>query len=121
MRHKLQPPSHLSKTEAALFSEILLAAPPNQFSLSDAYLLSSFCQVTILIRAQARMAAKAKKENRQAEIKLVLEGMKTQSLLATKLRLTTLGRTAAHTVARSHDKHRPPSAYDEMRQKGWID
>jgi hypothetical protein len=43
---------------------------------------------------RGRTAAKAKKESRQAEFKLLFEACKTQ--LATKLRLTTHSRTVPH-------------------------
>lgn len=119
IRHQLQPPDHLSAKEAALFREVLLSAPADQFSLADQYLLATFCQITCLIRTQARTAAKAKKESRQGEFKLLFEACKTQSLIATKLRLTTHSRIVPHVAGRAHDKHRPPSIYEAMRLAGW--
>jgi len=46
-RHQLQPPDFLSDIEQELFRDVVMSAPPNQFSLSDVYLLSTFCQITI--------------------------------------------------------------------------
>ena len=121
VRHQLQPPDRLSEVEAALFREVLHNTPANQFSVSDQYLLATFCQITVLLREQADRARKARPEHRAAEFKLLFEACKAQSLIATKLRLTTSARTAAHVISRAHDKHQP-SAYDLLReQEGWND
>jgi hypothetical protein len=120
VRHRLQPPDHLSATERALFVEILHNVPANQFSVSDQYLLSTFCQITLLVREQAARARKAKPDNRARELKVLFEAIKSQSLIATKLRLTTTARTKAHVISRAHDKHRP-SAYDLLRAQEYTD
>jgi phage terminase small subunit len=117
MRHQLRPPDHLSASEQALFREVLANVPANQFSFADVYLLATFCQITTLLREQADRARKARPENRASEFKLLFEATKAQSLIATKLRLTTTSRTAAHVISRAHDKHRP-SAYDML---DWTD
>jgi phage terminase small subunit len=114
MRHQLRPPNHLSASEQALFREVLHNVPANQFSFADVYLLATFCQITLLLREQADRAHKAKPENRARELKVLFEAIKSQSLIATKLRLTTTARTKAHVISRAHDAHRP-SAYALLR------
>ena len=48
------------------------------------------------------------------KFKMLDPTVKTQALLATKLRLVTLARIGPRTAGRAHDAHRP-SAYDTMR------
>src|SRR5262245_11805117 len=105
-RHQLTPPDHLTDSEADLFREVLANTPPNQFSFADVYLLSTFCQITMLVREQMRRVQGAKQDRRAAELKLLLDAVKSQSLVATKLRLTTSARTAAHVISRAAQKHR---------------
>ena len=116
IRHQLQPPDHLTASEAELFREVLHNTPPNQFSVSDQYLLATFAQITTLVREQAVRARKAKAEHRARELKVLFEAIKSQSLIATKLRLTTTARTKAHVISRAHDKHQP-SAYSLLHEE----
>jgi phage terminase small subunit len=118
IRHELQPPDHLSASEQDLFREVLANAPATQFSFSDQYLLATFCQITGVLREQARRVQKAKRENRAAELKMLIDTSKAQAMIATKLRLTTSARTASHVISRAQEKHKP-SAYDLLREKGW--
>src|SRR5262245_33909781 len=111
VRHTLAPPDHLSATERALFRDVLANAPATQFSFSDQYLLATFCQITALLREQARRVHKAKREHRAAELKLLIDTSKAQAMIAVKLRLTTSARTAMTTISRAQQKHKP-SAYD---------
>lgn len=94
--------------------EVLHNAPATQFSFSDQYLLATFCQITMLVREQADRARKARPENRVRELKVLFEAIKSQSLIATKLRLTTSARTRPHVISRAHDAHKP-SAYALLR------
>ena len=120
IRHQLQPPDHLTASEADLFREVLHNTPPNQFSVSDQYLLATFCQITSLVCEQAVRARKARSEHRARELKVLFEAIKSQSLIATKLRLTTVARTKAHVIGRAHDNFQP-SAYDILREQGGLD
>jgi hypothetical protein len=113
----LSPPDSLSDAEAALFYEVTANVPRGQFSVSDVYLLSTFVQVTSLIRTLAQDAAKADQQTRQVKTKMLLEASKTQLQLATKPRLTTQSRTTAEKVGRAQAKHRP-SFYDQFLPEG---
>jgi phage terminase small subunit len=108
---QLLPPDHLTAKEQQLFREVLANTPSGQFSPSDTYLLSTFCQVICVVRQAARNASTAKPKDRQAAFKMLAEAAKTQSMIATKLRLVPSARTGPRTVGRAHDAHRP-SAYD---------
>ena len=116
-RPNLRPPSHLSAKEAALFREVVANAPSGQFSASDAYLLASFAQVTVLLEGAAAAAAKANNETRPVKIKMLDQLVKCQALLASKLRLAPQSRIGPRTAGRAHDNHRP-SAYDSFVMEG---
>jgi phage terminase small subunit len=108
---RLDPPDHLTATEQKLFREVLANTPSGQFSLSDTYLLATFCQVTCVVRQAARSASTAKPKDRQSAFKMLAEAAKCQSMIATKLRLVPSARTSPRSLARASDAHRP-SAYD---------
>src|SRR5262245_43659756 len=114
---RLQPPDHLSAKEARLFNEVVTLAPPNLFAPADVFLIATFAHVTALIEDAAKAATKAKDGDRQVKYKMLSELAKTQSVLATKLRLAPQSRTSQITAARQSAQHRP-SAYDLMRH-GW--
>jgi hypothetical protein len=109
----LQPPPHLTATEAKLFVEVVGNAPSGQFSASDVYLLTSFVRVTLVCEQAAKALAKANDKTRPTRMKMLDQAVKMQALLATKLRLATLSRLGPRTAGRQHDAHRP-SAYDTM-------
>src|SRR5262245_877076 len=85
---RLEPPAFLSATEAALFREVLLNVPAGHFARADQYLLATFCQVTMLCRQTAKAATKANAKDAPTRFKMLFEAVKTQALIATKLRLT---------------------------------
>jgi phage terminase small subunit len=116
-RALLRPPAHLSEREARLFNEVVLLAPPKQFSASDVFLLTTFSQVTSLLEDAAKAASKANDETRVQKVKALAELAKLQGSLASKLRLAPQSRTNQINTARQHDKHRP-SAYDMI---DWTD
>jgi hypothetical protein len=109
----LRPPPHLTAKEAALFREVVATSPSGQFSASDVYLLTTFVHITSLLEGAAASARKANDNTRQMKFKMLAELAKTQSLIATKLRLVPSARIAPRTAGRAHDAHRP-SAYDTM-------
>lgn len=117
-RIMVQAPEHLSEREARLFNEVVLLAPPKQFSASDVFLLTTFAQVTVLLEDAAKAASKANDETRVQKVKALAELAKLQGSLASKLRLAPQSRTNAINTARQHAAHRP-SAYDLMTD--WID
>jgi hypothetical protein len=116
---RLQSPEHLSAREARLFNEVVTLASPNQFAPSDVCLIATFAQVTALIEDAAKAAAQATDSDRQAKYKTLAELAKTQSVLATKLRLAPQSRISPATAARQAAGYRP-SAYDVMRNGGDI-
>jgi hypothetical protein len=121
----LRPPSHLTARETALFREVVANAPAAQFSASDTYLLTTFVQITALLEGAAATARKADDKTRQVKFKMLAELAKTQSLIATKLRLVPSARIGPRTAGRQHDGHKP-SAYDTMGfdreffEDGWF-
>jgi hypothetical protein len=117
---RLEPPSHLTAKEQALFAQVIASAPSGQFSPSDVFLLTTFVQITALIEGAATAARKASDQTRQTKFKMLAELAKTQSLIGTKLRLTPSSRIGPKTVGRAADVHRP-SAYDIGRMSGSWD
>src|SRR5262245_31963435 len=83
----VRPPAHLSQKEMRLFNEVVLLAPPNAFSASDTYLLTTFVQVTALLEDAAAAASNANDETRVQKVKALAELAKLQGSLASKLRL----------------------------------
>jgi hypothetical protein len=104
----------LSAKEAAVFNEVVTLAPPNAFVQSDVFLLSTFSRITALIAGAARAAAKADEKTKQIKYKMLAELVKTQCVLATKLRLAPQSRISQITAARQAASHQP-SFYDTMR------
>jgi hypothetical protein len=111
----LHPPAHLTVKEAQLFRDVVANVPSSQFSPSDVYLLTTFSQITALL--QDAVSA-VRKDTQPQNLKALNDLAKTQSMLATKLRLTAQSRTNAISTARAHANHRP-SVYDLMRPEDW--
>jgi hypothetical protein len=111
---RLLPPHHLTAKEAKLFHDVVSNTPSGQFSASDTYLLATFVQITALLEGAAATARKADDKTRQIKFKMLSELAKTQSLLATKLRLAPQSRISQITAARQANNHKP-SFYDTMR------
>lgn len=102
----LQPPADLSASEAALFREVVANTASSHFAASDAPLLASYCQATLLARSAGKRMV------RDPDLVATWEkAVKAQAMLATKLRLTVQSRADAQTTARRAANH-SPSAYD---------
>jgi hypothetical protein len=105
---RVEPPSDLSATEAALFRKLIADCAPDHFVPSDRPLLVSYVQATLL----ARRAAKSMTTD--ASFAAAFErAAKIQAMLATRLRLAPQSRADPKTVARRQSEHKP-SAYDLM-------
>jgi hypothetical protein len=118
--HHIPAPDFLNDEETQIFCEVLSLSPPNHFAAADVFLLATFAQLTAMIRQAAASARKAKPKDRAAAIKQVMEMAKAQAVLCTKLRMAPQSRLGQRTAHRIADNFRP-SAYDEMRAKGWDD
>jgi len=99
---RLSPPDYLSKAEAQIFRDIVANAPAKHFTRNDELLLATFAKVTHQIRQTTDPGE-------------LLRAARTQTLLATKLRLTPSSRLDAKTNARATANARGPSVYDLMR------
>jgi phage terminase small subunit len=104
---RLQPPSSLSESEAAIFTAVLKACDPTHFRKSDLPLLCRFCELTAL----ADQAAHELRENGavidgKASAWIIVQEKCVRGLvaLATKLRLSPQSRLDPKSVARQ----RPP-------------
>ena len=86
---RLEPPRHLNKTEKAVFIE--LATTAGHFVPTDAGLLASLAQATVMARNAARDPDKSVVWER---------AVKMQAMLSTKLRLTPQARCDPKTVGR---------------------
>ena len=89
---RLDPPRYLNKAEAAVFTEL---AATGHFVPTDAGLLASLAQATIMARKAARDPAKLSVWERAVKI---------QAMLSTKLRLTPQARTDPKTVGRQQPR-----------------
>jgi hypothetical protein len=118
--HRLEAPDHLTVDEQQIFSEVVALSPPGHFVPADVFLISTFAQVTAIIREAATNARKAKPTARPAAYKQLQEMAKTQATLCTKLRMAPQSRIGARDAARRADKF-SPSAYDliEMNARGF--
>jgi hypothetical protein len=106
---RLQPPRYLNKTEKAVFTEL---AATGHFVPTDAALLASLAQATVMARKAARDPAKSAVWER---------AVKMQAMLSTKLRLTPQARIDPKTVGRQRDRFFPASwewPNDTRRPKG---
>ena len=92
---RLAPPRYLNKTEAAVFSEL---AATGHFVPTDAALLASLAQATVMARNAARDQEKSAVWER---------AVKMQAMLSTKLRLTPQARTDPKTVGRQQQRGYP--------------
>lgn len=104
----LKPSSRLTKSERALFVELVASCPPDQFVKSDRFLLESFVQATAMVRNAARSPKK---------IAMWEKAVRTQTMLASRLRLSPSSRTDPRTLARKRNGAYGGgmSAYDLMR------
>lgn len=105
-RPRLQPPSHLTAKEAAIFVAIVAQAPVDHFVANDVYLLASFAQVTLLCRETAKKLPKDMKD-KLAQMKILEQQLKLQTLLATKLRIAPSSRLNPHAAGRKASNSRP--------------
>ena len=92
---RLQPPRYLNKIETAVFVEL---AATGHFVPTDAGLLASLAQATIMARKAARDPAKLSVWERAVRV---------QAMLSTKLRLTPQTRTDPKTVGRQQQRGYP--------------
>ena len=107
---RLQPPRYLNKGEKAVFTEL---ATSGHFIQTDAALLASLAQATVMARCAARDPAKSAVWER---------AVKMQAMLSTKLRLTPQSRTDPKTVGRQQQRGFPApwewEGNEDTRQKG---
>jgi hypothetical protein len=109
---RLEPPADLSTAESELFRQTVAASAADHFVLSDLPLLISFVQATLFVRRAARGLAS------DAGLIVTWErAVKTQAMLATRLRLSPQSRADPKAVTRRQAAHRP-SAYDLMTGGG---
>jgi hypothetical protein len=102
---RLNPPPFLNRDEREIFLELAASAP--HFRSTDAPLLASLAQATVIARRTARNPKQALAWERAVRV---------QMALCTKLRLTPQSRTYSEKVGRQHVSR--PSVYDQMRQWG---
>jgi hypothetical protein len=111
-RRRLEPPADLTATEAAIFREIIATCSADHFVDSDRHLLVSFVQATLLSRKAAKTL-----ETDATALQIWDKATKMQATLATRLRLAPQARTDPKALARKQAAHRPPSAYDLMKDQ----
>ena len=110
-RSRLVPPPHLTDSERRLFAEIVAACPVRQFVATDALLLASFVQATMLARDAARTAAGDPRALATWE-----KATRAQTMLARALRLTPQARVDPKVIGRNRSEP-SLSAYDVMRME----
>jgi hypothetical protein len=89
----IEPPEFLTPKEAKLFREVVASVSPKHFVPSDAHLLATFVQVTLT----GREAIKGLPDT----IGIWDRCVKTQAILATKLRLAPQSRLDQRAAGRS--------------------
>jgi hypothetical protein len=99
---RLHAPSNLKANEQRLFREVVASVPSNHFSASDIYLLVNFVRVTLIVDRAMKDLEESKPKDRPMRMKSLDQAIKMQSLLATKLRLTTQARADVKKLARAH-------------------
>jgi hypothetical protein len=92
---RLEPPRYLNKIEKAVFVEL---AATGHFVPTDAALLASLAQATVMARRAARDPSKLSTWERAVRI---------QAMLSTKLRLTPQARCDPKTVGRQQQRGYP--------------
>jgi hypothetical protein len=100
-RPSLEPPPSLTKPERLLFSELAANAP--HLTLSDAPLLASYVQATLMSRRSARDPARIDTWEKSTRL---------QAALATKLRLSPQSRTDPKSVARQMPQRTGPAPWE---------
>jgi hypothetical protein len=108
-QRRLQPPHDLTKTEAALFRELVASCSPQHFVASDRPLLIAYVQCVLASRHWA-------KASRRDPHKIVVweRTIRMLATLATRLRLAPQARTRPETIARQANQRL--SAYDQLRE-----
>lgn len=106
---RISPPTDLSPPEANLFRAIINQVAPNHFTESDAPLLISYVQSTLL----SRRAAKALASGDASALPVWDRTTRMQATLATRLRLAPQSRSDPKSVARKLAAHRR-SVYDQI-------
>jgi phage terminase small subunit len=99
---RLTPPSHLTAKERKCFVDLVNATDPRHFTESDASLLVSYCQATLMAHAAAR----------KQDAKTFEKISRVQAMLATKLRLSPQARSDPKTIARQQQQFRGPMPWD---------
>ena len=97
---RLAPPRYLNRTEAAVFTEL---AATGHFVPTDAALLASLAQATVMARKAARDPANLATWERAVRV---------QAMLSTKLRLTPQARTDPKTVGRQQQPRGYPAPWE---------
>ena len=92
---RLAPPAYLNKVERAVFTEL---ASSGHFIETDAGLLASLAQATVMARKAARDPAKLSVWERAVRV---------QAMLSTKLRLTPQARCDPKTIGRQPQRGFP--------------
>jgi hypothetical protein len=99
-RTRLDPPRYLNKTERAIFVELASSA---HFVITDAGLLASLAQATVMARRAARDPAKLSTWERAVRV---------QAMLSTKLRLTPQARCDPKSVGRQQQPRLTPAPWE---------
>jgi hypothetical protein len=96
---RLEPPSYLNAPERRLFAELVAATNAKHFTSSDAPLLVSYVQATLLARRAIKKAGRDMRALATWE-----KASRMQAMIATKLRLAPQSRIGRKAVTR----HLPP-------------
>jgi cellobiose-specific phosphotransferase system component IIB len=83
-RTRLQPPAHLTREERTLFLQVVTENDPAHFAATDAILLASFVQASLLVR---RMSKAVSKNPDPKTVQSWERALRSQAMLATRLRL----------------------------------
>jgi hypothetical protein len=96
-RPRLKPPAHLTKAERTLFLQVVNENAAEHFSPTDAILLASFVQATLLVRQMAKAVARNPDPKTMQSWERAL---RSQAMLATRLRLAPQSRLGQRIAAR---------------------
>lgn len=112
-----EPPAHLTKREKALFRQIVAENEAGHFAPTDSLLLASLAQATGMV---IELSKDLKKKRDPRHVQSWERAVRSQAMLATKLRLTTQSRLDRKVAGRMAERHKP-SAYDILAAGGWPD
>lgn len=104
---RLTAPSGLTKSERALFNEIVAGCAADHFRESDKFLLVSLVQAIALSRRAVRGAARA-----PGQLAAWERSTRLVTTLATKLRLTVQSRVDPKTIGRMQPIHTGPRPWE---------